>query len=104
MLDQPESLSLSRSIQMKSLTIKDLAKTEDLDSRAMSAVRGGNSAFFIPGYDFTKLDVTVNTQQLIGQTQNVSSANGNNAAFVSDIDSNVKPIQKASNTNTINVF
>ncbi|SAL27122.1 hypothetical protein [Caballeronia telluris] len=88
---------------MKSLMIKDLAVTEELDSRAMSAVRGGN-AFYLPGYDFSKLDVSVNTQQGIGQTQNVFNQNGNNVAFATDIDSKVKPIQKADNTNTVNIY
>ena len=89
---------------MNSLMIKDLAVTEELDSRAMSAVRGGTSPFFFPSYDFSKLDVNVDTQQLIGQTQNVSSANGNNAALVAGIHSNVKPVQEAHNTNTVNLF
>jgi hypothetical protein len=87
---------------MNSLMIKDLAVTEELDSRAMSAVRGGT--FYFPGYSVSKTDFTFNTQQLIGQTQNVINENGNNVAFATDIDSKVKPIQKANNSNTINVF
>ncbi|SAL31348.1 hypothetical protein [Caballeronia humi] len=87
---------------MNSLMIKDLAVTEELDSRAMSAVRGGT--FYFPGYSVSKTDFTFNTQQLIGQTQNVVNENGNNVAFATDIDSKVKPIQKANNSNTINVF
>jgi hypothetical protein len=88
---------------MKSLMIKDLAVTEELDSRAMSAVRGG-FAYFAPSFDFTQLGVSVNTQQGIGQTQKVLNENGNNVAFATDISSTVKPIQKADNTNTVNVF
>ena len=87
---------------MNSLMIKDLAVTEELDSRAMSAVRGGT--FYFPGYSVSKTDFTFNTQQLIGQTQNVINENGNNVAFATDIDSKVKPVQKANNSNTINVF
>ena len=63
---------------MNSLMIKDLAVTEELDSRAMSAVRGGT--FYFPGYSVSKTDFTFNTQQLIGQTQNVVNENGNNVA------------------------
>jgi hypothetical protein len=65
-------------------------------------VRGGT--FYFPGYSVSKTDFSFNTQQAIGQTQNVFNANGNNAAFVTDIDSKVKPVQKANNSNTINVF
>jgi hypothetical protein len=88
---------------MKSLMIKDLAATAELDGSAMSAVRGGN-AFFFPGYNFSQFGLSVSAQQLIGQTQNVFNDNGNNVAFADDIGSNVKPVQKASNTNTLNVF
>jgi hypothetical protein len=88
---------------MKSLMIKDLAVTAELDSRAMSTVRGGN-AFYLPGYNFSQFDLSVSAQQLIGQTQNVFNENGSNVAFSEGIGSNVKPVQKANNSNTLNVF
>ena len=85
---------------MKSLTIKDLSVTEELDSRAMSAVRGGNLPGFWPGYSSTTTDLSFNATQLISQSQNTLNVNGNNVAFADHIDSTVKPVQKA--TNTIN--
>jgi hypothetical protein len=88
---------------MNSLKIKDLAVTEELNGHTMSTVRGGN-AFYLPAYNFSQFGLSVSAQQLIGQTQNVFNENGNNVAFADDIGSNVKPVQKASNTNTLNVF
>ncbi|WP_250453498.1 hypothetical protein [Caballeronia sp. ATUFL_M2_KS44] len=87
---------------MKTLTILDLPVTEELDRRAMSAVRGGSS-FYFPGYDVSKYDLTFNTQQLIDQSQSTESHNGVNVAFANDITSNVKPKQEAHNTSTINI-
>ncbi|WP_244816198.1 hypothetical protein [Caballeronia sp. Lep1P3] len=87
---------------MKTLTIKDLAVTEELDSRAMSAVRGGTS-FYFPGLDVAKYDLSFNTQQFIGQTQNTQNQNGVGVAFGGDISSSVKPKQEASNTSNINI-
>jgi hypothetical protein len=66
-------------------------------------VRGGN-AFLFPGYNFSQFDLSVSAQQLIGQTQNVFNENGSNVAFSEGIGSNVKPVQKANNSNTLNVF
>lgn len=87
---------------MKTLTIQDLPVTEELDRRAMSAVRGGSS-FYFPGYDVSKYDLTFNTQQLIDQSQSTENHNGVNVAFANDISSNVKPKQEAQNTSTINI-
>jgi hypothetical protein len=86
---------------MSSITISDLAHSTQLDSQEMSAVRGGT--FYFPSF-LSSTDFAFSTQQMVGQTQNVSNANGNNAAFVTGIDSKVKPVQAAQNTNTINVF
>ena len=85
---------------MKSLMIKDLSVTEELDGRAMSAVRGGNLPGFWHGYSSTTTDLSFNATQLISQSQNTLNVNGNNVAFADHIDSTVKPVQKA--TNTIN--
>ena len=85
---------------MKSLTIKDLSITEELDSRAMSAVRGGTLPGFWPGVSVSSYESSFNVTQLISQSQNTLNNNGNNVAFADHIDSTVKPVQKA--TNTIN--
>ncbi|QOT74890.1 hypothetical protein [Cupriavidus basilensis] len=78
------------------LAIKDLSVTEELDTRAMRAVRGGFVPF-MPAFSLTKIDSTFNAQQLIGQTQNVVNMNGNNTAFADDIKSHVTSTQNASN-------
>ena len=78
------------------LAIKDLPVTEELDTRAMRAVRGGFVPF-MPVFSLTKIDPSFNASQLIGQTQNVVNMNGNNAAFVDDIKSRVDSTQNAQN-------
>jgi hypothetical protein len=87
---------------MKSLTIKDLSVTEELDSRAMSAVRGGNLPSFWPGYNSSSTSLSFGAEQLISQTQTTINNNGNNVAFASGISSTVKPTQTANNYNTVN--
>ena len=86
---------------MTILAIRDLSAAETLDRKAMGAVRGGMLVRpLLPywGSYVSKSDFSVNAEQLIGQTQNVSSANGNNVAFAADIHSVVKPSQTASNS------
>ena len=87
---------------MKSLSIKDLSVTEELDSRAMSAVRGGNLPGFWPSYNSSMTSLSFGAEQLISQTQNTINNNGNNVAFASGISSTVKPTQTANNYNTVN--
>jgi hypothetical protein len=92
---------------MNSLTIQDLPVTEQLDRAAMSAVRGGVA--LLPGldlsqYNLSTFNLSLSAPQFIGQTQNVFNQNGNNVAFATDIDSKVKPIQKADNSNTVNIY
>lgn len=87
---------------MKTLTIRDLPVTEELDRRAMSAVRGGSS-YFVPGFDMSKVALSFNTQQMIQQDQKTFNENGANVAFADDIDSKVKPVQTARNTSNINI-
>jgi hypothetical protein len=86
---------------MKSLTIKDLSITEELDSRAMSAVRGGNLPGW-PGINVSSDEASFDATQLITQSQNTLNNNGNNVAFASGIHSTVDPKQTATNKNTIN--
>ena len=73
---------------MNTLMIKDLSITEQLDSKAMSAVRGGTGYYpsssyfnFMPVYAPNN-SKTVDATQLINTTMNIQNANGNNAAFV----------------------
>jgi hypothetical protein len=86
---------------MHTLTIRDLSVTEELDHKAMGAVRGGMLRGFVPywtpSYSVSERSFSVDASQLIGQTQNVVSQNGNNVAFADDIRSIVKPSQSASN-------
>jgi hypothetical protein len=92
---------------MTSLLIKDLSVTEQLDARAMSAVRGGTySGCYIPLPSYcwpsptgsvSKSDFSFDATQMLGQSQNTMVNNGNNVAFASGITSNVNPTQTGSN-------
>lgn len=84
---------------MNTLTIQDLVVTEELDERAMNAVRGGSLPYF-PAPDMFLLGASspVNATQLINQYLNVSSVNGNNVAFANDIHTTIVPHQVANNT------
>ena len=77
---------------MKTLTIKDLARTEELDSRSMAAVRGGWSMYApdvkAPGFKPGDLsyapsyDSSITATQNLLQKQNVLTATANGSAFV----------------------
>jgi hypothetical protein len=97
---------------MKALTIKDLATTTDLDSDALSAVRGGcgyvppmpschmpsfGGPSYAPSLSLTKNDFNFSANQGLSQSQNTLVNNGNNVAFASGITSNVSPTQNGSN-------
>ena len=81
---------------MKTLTIKDLARTEDLDHNAMAGVRGGWSKY-LPSYqtgdmsDTPSYDASISATQNLLQQQSVATATANGAAFVHGVhvDSNV---------------
>ncbi|MBT2793961.1 hypothetical protein [Paraburkholderia strydomiana] len=87
---------------MNTLMIKDLSIIEQLDRKAMSAVRGGTgilypsyvnfAPFFAPDHS-KKVDAT----QLISTTINVQNGNCNNAAFVTDVSAKIDPRVTASN-------
>lgn len=89
---------------MTNLTIIDLAITEELDRKAMAAVRGGmykGGGFgygFMPSYDSSKHDFAFSATQLTSQTQNNINENGNNIAFADNIHSTFKPVQSNSST------
>ncbi|HZZ13653.1 MAG TPA: hypothetical protein VFE79_23450 [Paraburkholderia sp.] len=95
---------------MNTLMIKDLSITEQLDSRAMRAVRGGfNFGYCYPSSSYTNISPvyapnnskTVDATQLISTTLNVQNANGNNAAFVAGVGTTINP--HVSSSNNINV-
>jgi hypothetical protein len=89
---------------MNTLMIKDLSITEQLDSNAMSAVRGGNgygapsSSYFnfMPVYAPNN-SKTVDATQLINSTMNIQNATGNNAAFVAGVTTTINPHVNSSN-------
>jgi hypothetical protein len=88
---------------MKTLMIKDLSVTEQLDSKAMQAVRGGFGPSkyysFAPVYAPTSIKNT-STTQTIANELNFQNANGNNVAFSSDISSNLSPYLVETNSNS----
>jgi hypothetical protein len=75
---------------MKTLTIKDLDRAEQLDRTAMAAVRGGWNVF-APSYKFGDVsyapsyDSSINAMQGLSQQQNVMTATANDAAFLSGV-------------------
>jgi hypothetical protein len=75
---------------MKTLTIKDLARTEELSSTAMSGVRGGwkmNSSYFKAG-DITyapSYDSSIDAVQKLVQNQDNLVATANESAFVEGV-------------------
>ena len=75
---------------MKTLTIKDLDRAEQLDRTAMAAVRGGWSVF-APSYKMGDVtyapssDSSINAAQSLGQLQNVMTATANDSAFLSGV-------------------
>ena len=87
---------------MTTLMIKDLAVTENLDSKAMTTVRGGTaklaSYYTGPQLSFSQNDFSFDASQLLAQTQNTVVNNGNNVAFSSGITSTVTPHQNGKNT------
>ncbi|WP_109477730.1 hypothetical protein [Paraburkholderia sp. C35] len=86
---------------MSALMIKDLSIAEQLDSKAMKAVRGGFLAYpYFPSSSF-KFDLdnskTVDAQQLVNQGLSVNNVSGNNNAFVSHIPTTITPTMTANN-------
>jgi hypothetical protein len=91
---------------MKTLMIKDLSNTEQLDSKAMSAVRGGFSYYnpfpsyvsYAPVYAPTSIK-NETTTQMINTQLDIQSANGNNSALVSGTTTYINPTIYSSNVN-----
>jgi hypothetical protein len=75
---------------MKTLTIKDLARTEILDLSAMSSVRGGFK-MSSPSYSFGDYkyaptsDSSVHATQNLVQMQDVVNATANGSAFIDGV-------------------
>ena len=72
---------------MKSLTIKDLARTEELDGKAMAAVRGGWSmnspTYKVGNVDYSpSYDSSIHATQQMVQMQDVTNAVANGSAFL----------------------
>jgi hypothetical protein len=75
---------------MKTLTITDLASTQELDHGAMRSVRGGfkmdslryplGDVSYAPSYD-----ASINAAQTLGQVQNVMLATANGSAFLDGV-------------------
>ncbi|WP_118183425.1 hypothetical protein [Paraburkholderia phosphatilytica] len=88
---------------MSALMIKDLSVTEQLDSKAMQAVRGGYGYGFpiFPSNTFSiNNSKTVNAEQLVNNALTVNNVSDNNDAFNEGLPTSIK-----SNVNgTNNVF
>jgi hypothetical protein len=77
---------------MKTLTINDLARTEQLDRRAMAAVRGGFK-MGAPSYSLLPMphsyspsgDSSIHATQDLQQYQNVINATANGSGFLEGI-------------------
>jgi sialic acid synthase SpsE len=72
---------------MKNLSIKDLARTEELSRGDMSAVRGGHG-LSAPSYSYVyspKSDSSINAKQDLQQFQSVVNATANGSAFVDGV-------------------
>ena len=87
---------------MKTLTIKDLDRAEQLDRTAMAAVRGGWSVF-APSYKFGDVtyaptsDSSINAMQSLSQQQNVMTATANDSAFLAGVTVNNTTNQNGKN-------
>ena len=88
---------------MKTLTIKDLARTEQLDRTAMAGVRGGwkmnSPSYAIGDVNYApSYDSSIRATQNLFQEQEVLNATANGSAFVDDVHVNSKVSQTGNNT------
>ena len=96
---------------MKTLMIKDLSASVELDSKAMASVAGGTLGrvrrlpyWGAPSLSVSLTDIdtkSVIASQDLAQVMNVSTATGVNAAFVDHLTSNVRTTQKGANNISI---
>ena len=88
---------------MKTLTIKDLARTEQLDRTAMTTVRGGHNVYYAPSfkmgdYNYAPTsDSSINAMQGLSQQQNVLTATANDSAFLAGVSVNNNTHQNGKN-------
>jgi hypothetical protein len=75
---------------MKTLIIKDLSVTSELDHGAMATVRGGHSMTQTSWYPLPSptYSTSVDATQNLTQFQNVVNATANGSAFVSGVTAN----------------
>jgi hypothetical protein len=75
---------------MKTLIIKDLSVTSELDHGAMAAVRGGHGMSQTSWYPLPSptYSTSVDATQNLTQFQNVVNATANGSAFVSGVTAN----------------
>jgi hypothetical protein len=78
---------------MKTLTIKDLARTQELDRGAMAAVRGGHSGGYsgshgswFPAPGPKQSGPSLDATQDLSQLQKVINATANGSAFLDCVD------------------
>jgi hypothetical protein len=73
---------------MKTLNIKDLARTEELGRTEMAAVRGGHS-MSLPSYPVgtysPSFDSSIHATQALMQGQQVTNATANGSAFLDSL-------------------
>ncbi|NEX62788.1 hypothetical protein [Noviherbaspirillum galbum] len=95
---------------MNTLAINDLVISADLDRKAMTSVRGGSRGYpghtpsMGPSFSATSSTFNFGAMQGLGQSQNTAVNNGNNAAFVCGITSDVHPTQDGSNNISIGAY
>ena len=89
---------------MKTLMIKDLSESKELDSAAMASVAGGSYLDYVPYWGDYKVDQNIHStvvdftaEQFIGQEQNVDTATGVNVAFAEHLKSDVTATQNGDN-------
>jgi hypothetical protein len=88
---------------MKTLTIKDLDRAEQLDRTAMAAVRGGHNIYVAPSYTFGNYtyaptsDSSINAMQALSQQQSVLTATANDSAFLAGVTVNNNTNQNGKN-------
>ena len=86
---------------MKTLIIKDLARTEQLDRTAMAGVRGGTmSAPYYSLGDVTyapSYDSSIHAAQNMVQVQDVVNATANGSAFLEGVSANNQTSQNGQN-------
>jgi hypothetical protein len=92
---------------MNALMIKDLSITEQLDSKAMNAVRGGTGygCYQAPSasyFNFSPVSMPNNSKNVVASQYmnnglNIQSANADNVALASCIDTSINPCLTTSN-------